>query len=64
MFYSEEFNEQKFGIDMHRHQNKEIFFIKEIIETESKIFRQKADLELMDPICESKNMTRNCYLYP
>lgn len=25
---------------------------------------RRADLEIRDPICQSKNMTRNCYLYP
>lgn len=43
----------------------EIFYVKKEKENNKflKLSKEKAELEVLDPICEGKNMTRNCYLF-
>ena len=64
-FYAHEFNEKEIGIDLAQYEKGEIFYAKQEKENNKflKLNQEKADLEILDPICEGKNMTRNCYLF-
>jgi len=58
-FYVEEFNEKEKAIDLTNKDGRGVYIPKG-----SGPNVMKADLQIMDPICPHKNMTRNCYLYP
>ena len=51
------------GIDILCIHSKNIFYNKADYHLDSTLL-MKADLEIRDPICQGKNMTRNCYNYP
>lgn len=65
-FYVEEFNEKERGIDILNKESNNIFYIKNLVNVEGgncKNSKQKADLEIKDPMNQQKNMTRNCYSF-
>jgi hypothetical protein len=65
-FYVEEFDERERGIDILNRENNNIFYIKNLVNVEgsgNKLSKQKADLEIKDPMNRQKNMTRNCYSF-
>jgi hypothetical protein len=61
-FYVNEFDEKEYGIDLLGTNGVPIFYAKGQYVEEPSNFT-KADLEIRDPICPGKNMTRNCYQY-
>lgn len=62
-FYCNEFDEKVYGIDILDLNGEHIYYKKVNYHFETSSL-MKADLEIRDPISQSKNMTRNCYLYP
>lgn len=65
-FYTEEFNEKEQGIDILNAESGNIYYIKNLVSVEGmqKANKQKADLQMKDPMNQQKNMTRNCYSFP
>ena len=61
-FYVYEFDEKLYGIDLLQLNGLPIYYKKDeyVEEIPNKI---KADLEIRDPLCAGKNMTKNCYNY-
>lgn len=64
-FYSTEFDEKDMGVDVLNRQNGKIFFLKKEYDTAESLrdSREKADLELLDPKSNRKNITRKCYAF-
>ena len=62
-FYANQFNEKDEGIDLLDLTGEHIFYKKTNYPFDNSC-HMKAGLQIRDPICQSKNMTRNCYLYP
>jgi DNA polymerase sigma len=69
-FYGEQFDEKERGVDLLNRDSSNIFYIKNLVNVEGvsaklgKQGKQKADLEIKDPLNQQKNMTRNCYSFP